>query len=608
MGFNCIRFHHADATWGRNWFIKESDNTRQLNPDSLDRLDFFVNELKKRGIYTNLNLNVSRHFKEGDGVRDYKLLGYAKGATYYNPRLIELQHELARQLLTHKNPYTGNEYRNEPAVATIELINENSLVEAWINWRLVGKDDPQASTWSPLPVSYTEELTDQYNAWLGKNLSPEDLAAIRKECGSEKVPRLVPSQFAKASKLRFHTEAKFYIQLEFTFFKDFRKLLKEELGAKSIIIGSADHSDRTAGYAHILANNVLDAIDGHGYWQHPNLGKEIWIKNTPMVNDPLDSTYTQFARTPLLGRPYTISETNHPFPHEYASEGFPILTAYSLFADWDAIYWFEYGRGRVDHKPTSRIGGSFGISDDPMKMTTLWALAPMWWRSDVAPAKQMVIRSYTSDQIVEALRMDRNKQAPFFDPAFPRSIPLVHNTRWQQVEKEVAPNYPPAADLAAIRSDTSQLAWLFADQKKGLVTIDTPGTCALIGFVKDHPQAATRHLAAAPANPFATLMLTSLDDKPIESSTSLLLLTTARCTNTNIVWKEDRKTVTDLGKGPTLVEPVTGQVQLKHLAAKSITLTPLDATGQRSGEPIRVTGETVTLPALATTWYLVEPR
>lgn len=610
LGVNCVRFHHADATWGRNWFIKESNDTRALNPDSLDRLDFFVNELKKRGIYSNLNLNVSRHFKEGDGVRDYKLLGYAKGATYYNARLIELQHEFARQVLTHKNPYTGNEYRHEPAVAAIELVNENSLVEAWINWRLVGKDDPAASTWSPLPVSYTEELTDQYNAWLAKNVSADELAAIRKECGSEKVVRLTPSQFAKASKLRFQSEAKFYIQLENAFFGGFRKLLKEELGAKPIVIGSADHSDGTPGFAHILANNLLDVIDGHGYWEHPRLGKEVWIKNTPMVNDPLDSTYAQFARTPLAGRPYTISETNHPFPHEYACEGFPILTAYSLFADWDGIYWFEYGRGRVDRKADGRIGGSFGFSDDPMKMTTLAALAPMWWRGDVATAKQTVVRSYTADHVVESLRMDRNKQRPFFDPAFPRSTPLQHNTRWQLVDKPVAPSYPPAAELSQIRSDTGELSWQGADEKKGLVRIDTARTCALIGFVSADPQFATRHLAAAPGNRFAALMLTSLDDQPIEKSARLLLLTTAKCTNTDLKWKEDHQTIANWGKGPTLIEPVSGQVQLKNLRAKGVKLTPLTAEGRPTDKSLSASAAgndwNITLAPTATTWYLVE--
>ena len=50
--------------------ITRSRSTRE----QLDRLDFFVAELKKRGIYTNLNLNVGRTYKEGDGVPDYDVI------------------------------------------------------------------------------------------------------------------------------------------------------------------------------------------------------------------------------------------------------------------------------------------------------------------------------------------------------------------------------------------------------------------------------------------------------------------------------------------------------------------------------------------------------
>ncbi len=37
--------------------------------------------------------------------------------TNIGDRMLELQREYARQLLTHHNPYTGSEYRNEPAIA-----------------------------------------------------------------------------------------------------------------------------------------------------------------------------------------------------------------------------------------------------------------------------------------------------------------------------------------------------------------------------------------------------------------------------------------------------------------------------------------------------------
>jgi hypothetical protein len=46
------------------------DDTREFDAAQFDRLDNFVAQLKKHGIYCDLNLNVSRTYKAGDGVRD----------------------------------------------------------------------------------------------------------------------------------------------------------------------------------------------------------------------------------------------------------------------------------------------------------------------------------------------------------------------------------------------------------------------------------------------------------------------------------------------------------------------------------------------------------
>jgi hypothetical protein len=66
----------ASTSWTRtgrqNLFVRGRDDTRALDPKQLDTLDRFVAELKKRGIYTNLNLNVGRTFRKGDGVRDHE--------------------------------------------------------------------------------------------------------------------------------------------------------------------------------------------------------------------------------------------------------------------------------------------------------------------------------------------------------------------------------------------------------------------------------------------------------------------------------------------------------------------------------------------------------
>ncbi|MGQ9771222.1 MAG: hypothetical protein ACUVQG_11770 [Thermogutta sp.] len=129
-GINCVRFHFYDRPAPNGIINASRDDTRELDPAQLDRLDYFIAQLKERGIYTDLNLNVARSYKPGDMVRDHEYLVFAKALTYFDPRLLELQREYARQLLTHRNTYTGNEYRHEPGVALVELVNENSLIEA----------------------------------------------------------------------------------------------------------------------------------------------------------------------------------------------------------------------------------------------------------------------------------------------------------------------------------------------------------------------------------------------------------------------------------------------------------------------------------------------
>ena len=255
--------------------------------------------------------------------------------------------DFARQLLTHRNPYTGLEYRNEPALAWIELLNENSLIEAWSQWRLmVPKEPPPAHTWSAIPSSYGEQLTGLWNRWLERNTTAGQRQAWAAALGSrpgDGVPRSHPHDWVEnCTREHYLAEMRFYMELERDLFQRARQLIKVDMQAQSLLIGDGDHNDTISPYPHMLAFNLQgDFLDGHGYWQHPDLGPPLKCRNDPMVNDPLDSTVVQFARSPVAGRPFTISETNHPFPHRFACEGFPILTAYALFQNWDGILWFD---------------------------------------------------------------------------------------------------------------------------------------------------------------------------------------------------------------------------------------------------------------------------
>lgn len=610
FGLNCVRFHRLDTTSGL--IDAKRKDTRALDPAQLDRFDYFVAELKNRGIYVDLNLNVGRRYKPGDGVRDSELIGLAKALTLFDDRLITLEREFARQLLTHYNPYTKSEYRNEPAVLMIEMVNENSITESWVKKRLLGKSTRKnPGTWTDIPASYEKDLSARYNAWLARKLKVRELQQLRTEAGvgeGTPIPRLKPAEFGAASAFRFETEAAFYADLENTFFQSMRSYLKDELGVKALLTGTRGNTV----YSLLRSVSKLDIVDGHTYWQHPRYVEDpstgrrtgFAITNTPMVNDPLHSSIIALSKAAVAGKPFTVSEVNHPFPSEYACEGFPILAAYGSLQDWDGIFGFAYNSDPADWKGYE--ANYFDLRPDPVKMTQMAAGALAFLRGDISPARETVSRSYSTAQVYESLRLPASEE-PYYTPGFPLTVPLVHAARIASLDGPGTSSFQ-SLDSDPILSDTKQLGWYGAREKKGLVTVETERTQALIGFVKDQGKQ-LQNLSASVTNPFCAIVLTSLDGKALSQSAKMLLTAGARVANTGMTWNEKRKSLTNWGGAPTLIEVVTGAITLHNLqGATKVEADALDTAGKAiktvSGRETAA-GWEIPIGGPTTTWYAV---
>lgn len=159
FGLNAVRFHFLDATWGQPRLLNyESGSWSNWNADALDRLDYFISRLREAGIYADLNLLVGRRFGVGDGVDpvintlDWKA---AHAVGFFHQPHLEAQKQYARQLLTHRNPYTKLTYAGDPAVALVEINNENGLLHTWM-----------AGDFAVLPPPFGPDLQAQWNRWL----------------------------------------------------------------------------------------------------------------------------------------------------------------------------------------------------------------------------------------------------------------------------------------------------------------------------------------------------------------------------------------------------------------------------------------------------------
>jgi hypothetical protein len=584
-----VRLHFLDLASPRGIIDGTRNDSRSFDAQQLDRLDYLISELKNRGIYVDLNLNVGRSYKAGDGVRDFDKIHWGKGLILYDARLIELQKEYARQLLTHRNPYTRQEYRTEPAVAMVEIDNENGIG--------VGFRAPTAY--------YEDELTKAYDDWLRQNRSAEQVANLRESAGvtaDAAVPRLKPQEVGAAPEERFRTEVEFYMSVEGRYYREMNRYLKSEIGVKVPVIGTADHSHYSSGYPMLVSLLQLDALDGHVYWEHPGSPPPL---NTPMVNDPLHSTVVQLSRTAFAGKPYTVTETNHPFPNEWASEGIPIIAAYGSFQDWDAIltYTFEPKRA-ADWQPY--VGDPFDISLDPVRMTEFAAGALIFLRGDVSRARDLVERTYSKEQTIDSRRLPAT-EIPYFTPGFPLALPLEHGVRIRSLDGPPTVNAAVASAPDSIVSDTGQLSWSGWKAKHGVVAIDTDRTQALVGFVKSGKQ--LKNLAAEIDNEFASVTLTSLDGKGLSAASKMLLCAGSRVANTEMKWNSEHTKLVNQGGSPSLIEPVTGKIVLRNLeGAKGVAVTALDGagcslgkvSGRREGE-----GWAFGIGSPVTTWYVV---
>jgi hypothetical protein len=413
------------------------------------------------------------------------------------------------------------------------------------------------------------------------------------------VPRLKGNEANNAPKDRYNAEMNFFMDAENHFYQDMSGFLRKDLGVRQPIIGTADHSHTSAPYSMLASLSKLDILDGHIYWNG----------DQPMVNDPLHSTVVQLSRTAFAGKPYTVSETNHPFPNEWASEGIPTIAAYAGFQDWDMVIMYTFEpKLAPDWKPY--VGDPFDISLDPVRMTEMATGALLFRRGDVHAARQTIERTYSAEQVRDNRLLPRTEQ-PYFTPGFPLALPLEHGVRIKSLDG------PPTRNTAAVNedpivSDTKELAWYTSPEKTGIITVETDRTQALIGFIKANHKT-LKNLSANISNNFATIVLATVDEKPIAQSEKMLLTAGSRVANTDEKWNDAHTRLTNQGASPSLIEPVSGTIILRGIVGgRGVSAAALDGSGKPLGAEIQAkkTAEGWSLPIgnPVTTWYVITVR
>ena len=362
----------------------------------------------------------------------------------------------------------------------------------------------------------------------------------------------------------------------------------------------------------------MDWVDTHSYWEHPNFPHKPWdsgdwiVNNKSMVSER-GGTFPGLALKRVVGKPHACTEYNHAAPNTYGSEGFLILAAYAALQDWDAIYAYAYAHTRASGWDLRQISSFFDIDQHPTKMATMPAVAAMFLRGDVKAARQLVVGEMGAEKEADLLR--RASAWSLVDAAnvgVPREASLIHRVALatEGVRPPAGALRPDEAKVEGneFRSDTGELLWNLSSAKRGVITVNTPKSKAVIGY-GGGKKFALGDMTIEPGqglqDGWSAISATDMDGKG-----RWLVTVTGYAANTDMKWHNAEKNTVgrDWGHAPSRVEGVPVKITLASAAAR-VEAWSLDERGQRLQKlVVGSDGGKATLdlgPQWRTLWYEV---
>jgi hypothetical protein len=367
----------------------------------------------------------------------------------------------------------------------------------------------------------------------------------------------------------------FYISLQKNYFNSMKEYLAKTLGVKVPIVGTNWNS----GAADLSIQNTMDYIDNHSYYDHPSFPGVPWssddwyITNTSMAaNTDAGTIPALFAGSATAGKPYTISEYNHPFPNRYQSEAPLFISAYSSFHYADAIMFFEYNSS--ENWDDDKVENYFSINRNNVLMSLMPSCAYAFRNNLVKPANETIELNYSNDFIK---LMPKKDDGTWNFSLYPQKIALTHAIRNGSFENTDATDFSslPAEPVNPYKTDTDEITY----NTRGLLTVNTPCFAGITGFLNNFPGTAAGNMSLKSADGFGTVTWLSLTGDSLSSTGKSLITVSSKIQNTNMIWDGNTTIHNNWGSAPTQIAPLTVILKL-NIKADSLKLYPLDSKGK----------------------------
>ena len=516
LGINLVRPHHLLRA-GKDWnpdmtsgaLVTYQDTSREFDPDALDRFDYLNAALRKQGIYLAFSAHFTRGYLPGDvdilktdaadrevwmaaltemnGWPWQKSFDLRKLLPVVDERAALLNEEFVRNLLTHKNPYTGLSYAEDHQIISFEVVNEHALEYAII-------------CGSRLPDYWQKRLEKRWS----------DYAAAAGVVGGDLYKPATPAAVA--------LRAKFLTGLDEAYFNRIGAAIRADGCHSPITYSNLWRGDSTLE----MHARLAQIIENHAYMD-------------PLVVRRIDDGFGAAGRTSLAGKPFLLGEFNQAEGEKNSREQSPYRTmlplaaaAYGSFNGWSGIEWFAWNHGQfvpigkdgwaLDERRESNLGGMVA---DGMMIDHIRTAGLIYRRGLVAPSKQPVT-IWT--------------EPPFAARGYPDLMRGKDNIQpgWQDVHAIRRAYGPVPADQAAapwmtapatspVISDTDEIV---KDVTRRQLTVTAPQAEAFSGFPDANPPAGLKHLVVGEAS-FATVIVVADDGKTLGQSGHFILSRTA---------------------------------------------------------------------------------
>jgi hypothetical protein len=354
----------------------------------------------------------------------------------------------------------------------------------------------------------------------------------------------------------------FLAETEKAYFDQMRNFIKKDLGCKALVTGTI-----VFGPLGLYAQSDMDFIDTHAYWQHPRFPGRPWDSNNwiveqkPMTDYPAEATLFQLAAKRLLGKPFTVSEYNHPAPLDSQAECVPMIASFAAAQDWDGVWLYTYSHSS-DNWERENLNSYFDIDTNPAKWGFMRAGAAIFREAVVIPLKGHLIAvlSQSSDVVHQLAQLHLNYDRDMLDvvsAACGAPLSSVEDRKGGQkvLSNQLYVNLRPSPDVEQTEQSFTKLIWSVEDGK-GLY-IAQAGAGVLAGDT-------TRFERCQIDDPaYAVITATPLDGVPWPNSRKILITACGRCENVGMKFSQDRRTVgREWGHGPVQIEAVEGTIEI----------------------------------------------